>query len=78
MPPLKSFRLLDKLRERIWLLHYSLRTEEAYVYWPRAFIRFHGLGHPAQMGKAKVKGFLMHLVAQKGLSASPVGRPCPH
>lgn len=31
-PPLKSVRLLDQLRERIRLLHYSLRTEEAYVY----------------------------------------------
>jgi hypothetical protein len=32
MPPLKSVRLLDQLRERIRLLHYSLRTEEADVY----------------------------------------------
>ncbi len=32
LPPLKSVRLLDQLRERIRLLHDSLRTEEAYVY----------------------------------------------
>ena len=70
LPPLKSARLLDQLRERIRLLHYSLRTEEAYVYWARAFIRFHGLRHPAEMGKAEVEGFLMHLAAKKGLSAS--------
>lgn len=70
LPPLKSVRLLDQVRERIRLLHYSLRTEEAYVYWARAFIRFHGLRHPAEMGKAEVEGFLMHLAAQKGLSAS--------
>ena len=37
LPPLKSVRLLDQVRERIRLLHYSLRTEEAYVYWARAF-----------------------------------------
>jgi hypothetical protein len=30
------------LRERIRLMHYSRRTEQAYVYWCRAFIRFHG------------------------------------
>ena len=65
LPPLKSARLLDQLRERIRLLHYSLRTEEAYVYWARAFIRFHGLRHPAEMGKAEVEGFLMHLAAKK-------------
>lgn len=70
LPPLKSVRLLDQLRERIRLLHDSLRTEEAYVYWARAFIRFHELRHPAEMGKAEVEGFLMHLAAQKGLSAS--------
>jgi hypothetical protein len=29
------------------MLHYSLRTEEAYLYWCKAFIRFHGLRHPA-------------------------------
>jgi len=32
-PILKSTRLLDQLREQIRHLHYSLRTEEAYVYW---------------------------------------------
>lgn len=35
LTPLKSVRLLDQLRERIRLLHYSLRTEEAYVRPPR-------------------------------------------
>jgi hypothetical protein len=28
-------RLLDQLRERIRYKHYSLRTEQAYVYWVR-------------------------------------------
>jgi hypothetical protein len=30
-PVVKSTRLLDQLREKIRYLHYSLRTEEAYV-----------------------------------------------
>jgi hypothetical protein len=38
-PPL---RLLDALRERLRYMHYSLRTEEAYVYWVRGFIRWAG------------------------------------
>lgn len=70
LPPLQSVRLLDRLRERIRYLHYSLRTEEAYVYWARAFIRFHRLRHPAEMGKAEVEAFLSHLAVCKGLSAS--------
>lgn len=40
LPPLRSVKVLDQLRERIRYLHYSLRTEQAYVHWVRAFIRF--------------------------------------
>lgn len=32
LPPLRSVKVLDQLRERIRYLHYSLRTEQAYVY----------------------------------------------
>lgn len=39
LPPLRSVKVLDQLRERIRYLHYSLRTEQAYVNWVRAFIR---------------------------------------
>ena len=49
LPALLSGRLLDRLRERIRLLHYSRRTDEAYVHWCRVFVRFHGLRHPADM-----------------------------
>jgi hypothetical protein len=47
-------RLLDQVRERCRLMHYSLQTERAYVYWARAFIRFHGIKHPAEMGGGAV------------------------
>ena len=70
MPPLQSVRILDQLRERIRYLHYSLRTEEAYVYWARAFIRFHGLRHPREMGKAEIEAFLMALVSKRNVSSS--------
>lgn len=33
LPPLRSVKVLDQLRERIRYLHYSLRTEQAYVHW---------------------------------------------
>ena len=35
-------RLLDQVRERIRVKHYSLRTEDAYLHWIRRFIFFHG------------------------------------
>jgi integron integrase len=70
LPPLRSTRLLDQLRERIALLHYSRRTEQAYVHWVRAFIRFHGVRHPAQMGEAEVQSFLSWLAVDRHLAAS--------
>jgi integron integrase len=67
---LRAVRLLDQLRERLRYEHYSLRTEEAYVYWARAFIRFHGLRHPRDMGPAEVTAFLGHLAAARRVSAA--------
>ncbi len=70
LPPLKAGKLLDQLRERIRMLHYSLRTEQAYAHWCRAFIRFHGLKHPGTMGGPEVEAFLIHLADERGLAPS--------
>jgi integron integrase len=70
LPPLRAARVLDQLRERIRYLHYSRRTEEAYVHWVRAFIRFHGIRHPSTMGAGEVEAFLSHLVAERDVAAS--------
>jgi hypothetical protein len=56
-PPLRSARLLDQLRERIRYCHYSLHTEQAYVFWVRRFIRFHRLRHPRSMGLRRSRRF---------------------
>ncbi len=69
-PPLKSVRLLDQVRERIRYKHYSIRTEEAYVYWVRGFIRFHQLKHPRDMGSTEVTAFLSWLAAERGVAPS--------
>jgi integron integrase len=70
LPPLKSEKVLDQLRERIRYLHYSIRTEEVYVYWVRFFIRFHGLRHPTTLGANEVEAFLSWLVNTRGVAAS--------
>lgn len=69
-PILQSPRLLDQLRESIRYKHYSLRTEQAYVYWVRWFIRFHGLRHPKEMGAPEVEAFLRYLASERKISAS--------
>ena len=67
VPPV---RLLDQLRQQIRYLHYSIRTEEAYVHWVRAFVRFHGLKHPADLGGADVEAFLCWLATERSVSVS--------
>lgn len=37
----QSSRLLDQLREVLLYKHYSLRTEEAYLYWVKFFVPWH-------------------------------------
>jgi integron integrase len=69
-PPLRASRLLDQLRERIRYCHYSLRTEKAYVFWVRRFVRFHGLRHPRELGAAEVEAFLTDLANRQHVSPS--------
>ena len=69
-PALTSVRLLDQLRERIRYKHYSLRTEQQYVYWVRTFVRFHGLRHPREMGAPEVERFLSWLAAERKVAVS--------
>ena len=66
-------RLLDALRTRIRYLHYSLRTEEAYVHWVRAYIRFHELRHPAELAQAEVEAFLTWLAAERQVDLLVMG-----
>lgn len=54
----QSLRLLDQLREVLRYKHYSLRTEQAYLYWVRFFVRWHGrvgkMRHPPVAAGATV------------------------
>lgn len=63
-------RLLDEVRARIRVKHYSIRTEQAYVHWIRRYILFHGKRHPREMGADDVRQFLTHLVVDRKVSAS--------
>ncbi|MBT9525331.1 MAG: integron integrase [Rhizobacter sp.] len=65
LPPQQPPRLLDQLRERVRYQHYSIRTEQAYVYWVDAFIRFHGMRHPAEMSGPEVESFLSWLANER-------------
>ncbi len=63
-------KLLDRVRDKIRLKHYSIRTEDAYIQWVRRFILYHDKRHPAEMGAPEVEMFLTHLAVEGNVSAS--------
>jgi integron integrase len=67
---MSSPRLLDQVRERIRVKHYSLRTEQAYVGWIKRYIFFHDKRHPRDMGKVEVEAFLGVLAVERNVSAA--------
>jgi len=63
-------RLLDRVRERLRVKHYSIRTEEQYISWIRRYVLFRGKRHPREMGEREVEAFLTHLAVAGNVSAS--------
>jgi site-specific recombinase XerD len=63
-------KITQQLRRTLRTRHYSHRTEQAYVYWLRRFVRFHRLRNPAEMAEAEVSAFLTSLAVEEHVSAS--------
>lgn len=63
-------KLLDQVRGKIRLKHYSIRTEQAYTDWIKRFILFFGKKHPRDMGASEIEQFLTHLAVDGKVSAS--------
>jgi len=63
-------RLLDQVRGKIRLKHYSLRTEQAYVDWIKRYIRHFHKRHPRELGAPEVEAFLTHLAVVGKVAAS--------
>lgn len=59
---------LQQVRDRIRTLHYSIRTEQAYLDWVRRFVLFHGKRHPATLGESDVAAFLSWLAVERNVA----------
>ncbi|MEW8693346.1 MAG: integron integrase, partial [Candidatus Thiodiazotropha endolucinida] len=70
MDVVKKPMLLEVVRQRIRLRHYSIRTEKSYIHWIRRFVRFHNRRHPKELGKQEIEAFLTHLAVDRKVSAS--------
>ena len=66
----KPPRLLEQVRARCRLKHYSIRTERVYLYWIRRFIVENGRRHPRDMGAVEVEAFLSRLATLDDVAAS--------
>ncbi len=63
-------KLLDQVRGKIRLKHYSIRTEQAYVDWIKRFVLHFGKRHPRDLGAAEVEQFLTYLAVNGNVAAS--------
>ncbi|HEX8137639.1 MAG TPA: integron integrase [Pyrinomonadaceae bacterium] len=63
-------RLLDQVRQALRTRHYSIRTEQAYLYWIKDYILFHHKRHPAQLNEQHIGTWLTHLATKRKVAAS--------
>jgi integron integrase len=63
-------KLMDQVREKLRVKHYSIRTEQTYSGWIKRYIYFHGKRHPKDMGAAEIEAFLTYLAVEGNVAAS--------
>jgi hypothetical protein len=58
VPPSENpTKLLNQVRAKIRLKHYSIRTEQAYADWIKRYILHFGKRHPRDLGASEVEQF---------------------
>ncbi len=64
-------KLLDQVRYVMRVKHYSLRTEETYIYWIKRYVKFYQMKqHPKDMNSPEIEAFLSHLAINKHVAPS--------
>lgn len=63
-------KLLEVVRNKIRLKHYSYQTEKTYIGWIKRYILFHNKKHPEEMGKVEIEAFLTDLAVNRNVSPS--------
>lgn len=64
-------QILELVRDAIRTRHYSLHIEDAYLYWIRRFLFFHGARNPALFDASHIRAFLTYLAVKENLAPSP-------
>lgn len=63
-------KIEEQLRGEIRRGGLAYRTEVSYVSWYKRFVRFHGMKHPNELGRAEIEGFLHDLAINKRVAAA--------
>ena len=61
---------MEAVREQLRARRYSVRTEQAYVYWIRRYVVHHDRRHPRDLDAESVRVFLSHLATVQRVAAS--------
>jgi len=61
-------KLLDIVRDKIRVKHYSIKTEKSYVGWIKHYIFYHNKKHPIEMAKPEIEQFLTYLAVARKVS----------
>lgn len=63
-----SSNFINQFREFMRSKNYKYSTEQTYVHWVLAYIRFHKKIHPNDMGEREVEQFLSYLAVERNVS----------
>ncbi|MEM6433467.1 MAG: phage integrase N-terminal SAM-like domain-containing protein [Cyanobacteria bacterium P01_D01_bin.115] len=62
--------LLGKVRQSMWLRHFSLKMEKSRIYFTRDFILFHQKRHSNEMVVADIRTYRSHFAVDQQIAAS--------
>ena len=65
-----DLKLIDQVRLKIRTLHYSIRTEQAYIKWIKHYVRFFRLTHPKDLNHLHINNYLSFLATKMNYSAA--------
>jgi len=63
-------KLIEQIRDKIRLKHYSIRTEKTYVDWAKRFILYNNKRHPLELGEKEINAYLTFLAVKVKVAAS--------
>jgi hypothetical protein len=68
--------LLTETRTAIRVKHYSIRTEQTYLNWITAYLKFHNYKNPLSMAQSEANRYLAFLATQKHVAPATQNQAC--